>query len=121
MGTGENITCGDQCLINERARTFVTFAKGNTFGFYIFRFASCGNIDGIQTLFSQGLASPFDGDNDDGKTALHASTSSLNFMIMMLTVASIPIMNNGSTDKTDMIRFQIHMKADLAFEDKAQQ
>ena len=58
----------------------------------IFKFAKRGNINGIKTLFSQGLASPFDVDDDDGETALHASTSSLNSMIMMLTFASMPLL-----------------------------
>jgi hypothetical protein len=39
----------------------------------IFAFAVQGDIDGIKSLFSQGVASPYDVACTNGRTALHVS------------------------------------------------
>lgn len=41
----------------------------------IMRFAVSGNLDGIKSLFKQGLASPYDVVFSTGRTALHVSPS----------------------------------------------
>jgi hypothetical protein len=43
----------------------------------ILSFAVQGNLDGIKSLFSQGIASPYDVGFNNGRTALHVSCDEL--------------------------------------------
>lgn len=55
----------------------------------VFTFAMLGSLDGMKSLFSKGLTSPYYVCISNGRTALHVSNTQLKLSAQLMTVLTI--------------------------------